>query len=99
MVDLIAGYTKLCSNREKVGISFEIADKKMCLFIRMLLLSESDKLLDRKMSWETTHDTFVQTSSDSIPHNTFERIFRDLNLCSYKQLEKLDNFLKLFSGD
>ena len=50
---MIVGYTKLYSHREKTGISFEITNEKICLFLSMLLFSGCHKLPDRKMYWET----------------------------------------------
>ena len=59
LVDMIVAYTKFYNHREKTDISFEIANKKICLFLIILLLNGCHKLLDRKMHWETTPDTFV----------------------------------------
>ena len=59
LVDIIFGYTKLHSHREKAGISFEITKEKIRLFLSMLLLSGCHKLADCKMYWEATPDTFV----------------------------------------
>ena len=39
LVDMIVGYTKLYSHREKADISFETANEKIWLFLNMLLLS------------------------------------------------------------
>ena len=58
LVDMIVGYTKLYSHREKTDIGFEIISKKVRLFLRMLLLSGCHKLPDRKMNWETTPQIF-----------------------------------------
>ena len=52
LVDMIVGYTKLYSHREKTNISFEITNEKICLFLSVLLLSGCHKLLVRKMYWE-----------------------------------------------
>ena len=52
LVDMIVGYTKLYSLREKIDISFEITNEKICLFLSMLLTSGCHKLLDRKMYWK-----------------------------------------------
>ena len=49
---MIVGYTKLYSHREKADISFKITNKKIRLFLRMLLLSGYNKLPDHKMYWE-----------------------------------------------
>ena len=49
LVDMIVGYTKLHSHREKEDISFEITNEKMRLFLSMLLLSRCDKLLYCRM--------------------------------------------------
>ena len=46
------------------------------------------------MYWEATPDTFAR--SDSMPLNTFKRIFQNLQLCDNEQLDKLDVFSKLF---
>ena len=51
LVCMIFGFTKLYSHREKAGISFEITNEKVRLFLSMLLLSECHKLPDRKMYW------------------------------------------------
>ena len=59
LVDMIFGYTKFYSHREKAGISFEITNEKIRLFVSMLLLSGWHKFPDRKMYWEATFDTFV----------------------------------------
>ena len=52
-------YTKLYSHREKAGISFEITNEKIGLFLSMLLLSGCHKLPDHKMYWDATPNTFV----------------------------------------
>ena len=39
LVDMIVGYTKLYSHREKADVSFETTNEKICLFISMLLPS------------------------------------------------------------
>ena len=39
LVDMIFGHTKLYSHRQKAGISFEITNEKIRLFLSMLLLS------------------------------------------------------------
>ena len=52
LVDVIFGYTKLCSHREKADISFKITNEKIRLFSSMLRLSGCFKLPDRKMYWE-----------------------------------------------
>ena len=48
LVDMIFGYAKLYSHREKADISFEITNEKIRLLPSMLLLSECHKLPDRK---------------------------------------------------
>ena len=59
LVNMIVGYTKLYSHREKADISFKITDEKIRSFLNMPLLSGCHKVLDRKMCWETTSNTFV----------------------------------------
>ena len=59
LVDMIFGFTKLYSHREKVGISFEITNEKLRLFSRMLLLGGCHKLQDHYMYWEAAPVTFV----------------------------------------
>ena len=59
LVDMIFGYTKLYSHRERADISFEITNEQIRLFSSMLLLSGCHKLPDRKMYWEATPDTFL----------------------------------------
>ena len=59
LVDMIVGYTKLYSHREKKDISFGITNEKIRLFLNMLLLSRCHKLLECKIYWETIPDTFV----------------------------------------
>ena len=59
LVDMILGDTALYSYRWKVGISFEITNEKIRLFLSMLLLSGCFKLPDHKMYCEATPDTFV----------------------------------------
>ena len=46
---IIFGNTMLHIQREKALISFEVTNKKILLFLRMLLLSGCHKLSDRKM--------------------------------------------------
>ena len=87
-VDMIVGYTKLYSHRKKADISFKVTNEKNHLFLSILLLRGCHKLPDRKMYRETTPDTFVQARFDSLPRDTFERIFRSLHLCDNKQLDK-----------
>ena len=85
---MIFGSTKLYNHREKAGISFEITNKKIRLFLSMQLLTGCHKLPDRNMYWETNLDTFVQAWFDSMPRNTFERILQNLHLCDNEQLDK-----------
>ena len=61
LVDMIFGYTKLYSHRERerADISFEITNEQIRLFSSMLLLSGCHKLPDRKMYWEAIPDTFL----------------------------------------
>ena len=59
LVDMIVGYTKLYSHREKTGISFEITNEKIRLFLSMLLLSGCLKLPDRKLYRELAPNNFV----------------------------------------
>ena len=59
LVDTVFGYTKLYSHREIAGISFEITNEKIRLFLSMLLLSGCHKFPDRKMYWEAAPDTFM----------------------------------------
>ena len=57
--DMVVGYTKLYSLREKADISFEITNEKIHLFLSMLLISGCHKLSDCKMYWEAIPNTFV----------------------------------------
>ena len=59
LVDMIFGYTKLYSHREKADISFEITNWKIPLFSTMLLLCGCHKLPNHRIHWETTPDAFV----------------------------------------
>ena len=59
LVEMIVGYTKLYSHREKASISFEITNEKTCLILSMLLLSGCYKLPDLKMYWQMTPETFA----------------------------------------
>ena len=59
LVDMIVGYTKLYSNREKTGISFGIAHKKLRFLLSMILLSGCYELPDQKMYWKMTINTFL----------------------------------------
>ena len=54
LVDMIVGYAKLHSHREKADISFEITSEKIPLFLSMILFNGCHKLPDRKTYWETT---------------------------------------------
>ena len=85
---MIVGYTKLYNHRDKAEINFQIINKKVCLFLSMLLLSGCHKLSDRKIYWETTPDTLVKARSDSMLRNTFERSLRNLHLCDNNQLDQ-----------
>ena len=66
LVDMIVGYTKLYSHREKADISYGNTNEKIHLLLSMLLLSGCHKLLDCKMYWETILDTFMQAKFDSM---------------------------------
>ena len=57
--DMIVGYTKLYSHREKANISFKITKEKIRLFLSILLFSGCHKLPAHKMCRETTLNTFV----------------------------------------
>ena len=82
LVDMIVGYAKLYSHREKADTSFEITNETFRLFLGMLMLSRCDKLPDRKMYCDTLPDFFVQAMSDSmLCGDTFERTLRNLHLC------------------
>ena len=59
LVSMIFAYTKLHSHREKAGISFEIDNEKLRLFLSMLLLSGCHELPDCEIYWEATSDTFA----------------------------------------
>ena len=59
LVDMVFGYTKLYSHREKADTSFEITNEQIRLFSSLLLFSGCYKLPDRKMYWKANHDTFV----------------------------------------
>ena len=59
IIDMIVGYTKLYSHREKADISFEITNEKNHLFLSMLLLSGCHKSPGQKMYWEVNPDTFA----------------------------------------
>ena len=63
LVVMIVGYTKLYSHRQEAGISFEITNEKIRLFLSMLLLRGCYKLPYREIYWETIPDTFVQVRS------------------------------------
>ena len=54
LVDMIVGYSKLYSHRERADISFEITNEKIRLFLSMLLVSGCHKLPDCKKFWKTT---------------------------------------------
>ena len=95
LVDMTVGLTKLYSYRKKTGVSSEITNKQIRLFLSMLLLSRCLKLPDRKMYQKTSLVIFIRALSNSIPCNTFERtgntpehILWNLHLCDYKQLDK-----------
>ena len=60
LIDMIFGYTKLKGHKEKAGITFETTNKKIYLFLGMLLLSGWHELKNRKMYWEANLDTFVR---------------------------------------
>ena len=73
--DMIVGYSKLYSHREKAEICFEITNEKISLFLNMLLLRGCHKLSDCKMYWQATPillcnqgltQCFVSISSKSI---------------------------------
>ena len=59
LVDMVVGYIKLYSHREKVDISLKITNEKTRLFLSMLLLSGCHNLPDHKKYWETTPDAFL----------------------------------------
>ena len=59
LADMIFGYCKLQSHKEKADASFEITNEQNCFFLSMLLLSGCHKLPDRKTYWEAIPNTFV----------------------------------------
>ena len=59
LVDIIVGYMKLYSHKEKTDISFGITNEKIGLFLSMLLPNGWHNLPDRKMYWETPPENFV----------------------------------------
>ena len=54
LVDMAAGYAKLCSRREKENTSFEITNETFRLFLGMVLLRGCHKIPDHKLYWETS---------------------------------------------
>ena len=52
LVNMIIGYTKFYSHREKAGISFEITNEKIRSFLSMLLHSGCLMIPDCKTYWE-----------------------------------------------
>ena len=62
LVDMIVGYTKLYSHREKTGISFGITNKKLRFLLSVILLSRCYELPDHKMYWKTTFNTFLSNA-------------------------------------
>ena len=98
LVNMIVGYTKLYTQREKADIRFEITNQKIRLFLGMLLLREAggggggvvggDYSPDSKFNWETTPDTFVGARSALVLSNALERILWNLYICDNKQLHK-----------
>ena len=59
LVDIIVGYMKLYSHKEKTDISFGITNEKIGLFLSMLLPNGWHNLPDCKMYWETPPENFV----------------------------------------
>ena len=59
LVDMIFGYKKLNSTKEKAEISFEITNEKIHFLLSIPLLSGCHKFPDRKMYWETNSNIFV----------------------------------------
>ena len=88
LVDMIFCYTKLYSHRQKTGISSQITNEKIPLFLTMPLISGYHKLPDHKMYWDATIDTFVQARSGSMPSNTFQRNLENPHFCDNEQLDK-----------
>ena len=79
LVGMTVGYTKLYSHREKADISFETTNKKLWLFLTMLVLSGYHR-------FQATPDP--DTRSDSMHRNTSEHILRNLYHCDNEELDK-----------
>ena len=91
LVNMIVGYTKLYTQREKADIRFEITNQKIRLFLGMLLLrggGGGDYPPDSKLNWETTPDTFVGARSALVLSNALKRILWNLYICDSEQLHK-----------
>ena len=80
LVNMIVGYTKLYSNREKASINFEITNEKNRLFLSMLLHSGCLMVPDRKTYWEKTPRYFIVTRSVSMSLYTFESILIGISI-------------------
>ena len=59
LVNMIAGNTKLYSHIEEAYISFEYTNKKILLFLSMLLLNGCHNLPGHKIYWQSIPDTFM----------------------------------------
>ena len=59
LVNMIAGNTKLYSHKEEAYISFEYTNKKILLFLSMLLLNGCHNLPGHKIYWQSIPDTFM----------------------------------------
>ena len=88
---MIVGYAKLYRHREKADTSFEITNETFRLL--GVISFQTVKCTGRHPLSFPRY--FVQTMSDSMPLDSFERILRNLNHCDNKQLGKQEKFWKL----
>ena len=59
LVNMIAGYIKLYSHKEKADITFEYTNEKILSFLSMLLLNGCHNLPGHKIYWLSIPDTFM----------------------------------------
>ena len=82
LVDINVGYTKLYDHREKADTIvlkvLKISNETFRLFLDMLLLSGCHELPDHKIHWETSPDTFVKATSDSM--SRLNKVFFEISV-------------------
>ena len=91
LVDMIVGYTKLYSHREKADISFKITNEKICSFLSMLQLN-----MYITTTFGTTETWLLQTMGCQKHRNTVSNDHKVVVMYKFSKRVSLSNLQKLY---